>query len=201
MADVSREESGFEAWWATRPENRDQGLTEESVVIRQRYAQAGWEAHEAQSREAENANLQRRIQQDADTIQDLYAAVEAAERDRRFILDTLDALAATVDAHLEFGTGGSLIGLKSMLKQARKVHAKALEGGVKVDEPFVVLKVRDPERETVAEAALETIRRDYGHVCPEFEICTHLWCASSYGAWATADEALRALTAESEGRT
>lgn len=38
--------------------------------------------------------------------------------------------------------------------------------------------------------ALELIRRDEGKVCPEFELCTHAACNSSYAAWAIADEAL-----------
>jgi hypothetical protein len=38
-----------------------------------------------------------------------------------------------------------------------------------------------------ARAALKSIRDNYGQVCPEYETCTHPWCASSYGAWATAD--------------
>lgn len=40
--------------------------------------------------------------------------------------------------------------------------------------------------------ALEKIKRDYGRVCPNFELCVHAGCASSYAAWAIADEALRA---------
>ena len=39
-------------------------------------------------------------------------------------------------------------------------------------------------------AALLEIRTSYGRVCPEYELCTHAACASSYGAWATADIAL-----------
>lgn len=38
--------------------------------------------------------------------------------------------------------------------------------------------------------ALETITRDYGQVCEEYEVCDHRACAASYGAWATADAAL-----------
>lgn len=38
--------------------------------------------------------------------------------------------------------------------------------------------------------ALEEIRTNYGKVCQEFELCEHPACASSYGAWAVADEAL-----------
>ena len=44
-------------------------------------------------------------------------------------------------------------------------------------------------------AALEAIKRDYGKVCPQFTICTHTACQSSYGAWSIADEALRQLAA------
>jgi hypothetical protein len=39
-------------------------------------------------------------------------------------------------------------------------------------------------------AALETIRRDYGKVCTEYELCTHPACESSAGAWFEADRAL-----------
>lgn len=38
--------------------------------------------------------------------------------------------------------------------------------------------------------ALVAIRERCGAVCPEYEICTHETCASSYTAWALADEAL-----------
>lgn len=44
-----------------------------------------------------------------------------------------------------------------------------------------------------ARAALTLIRTQYGRVCAEYEVCTHAVCASSYGAWATADEALKEL--------
>ena len=40
--------------------------------------------------------------------------------------------------------------------------------------------------------AFQTIKRQYGHVCDEFDICDHPACNSSYGAWSVADEALRA---------
>ncbi len=39
-------------------------------------------------------------------------------------------------------------------------------------------------------AALQFIKDNYGQVCPEFELCTHPWCASSVGAWMEADKAL-----------
>ena len=48
-------------------------------------------------------------------------------------------------------------------------------------------------------AALEAIKRDYGKVCPQFTICTHTACQSSYGAWSIADEALRQLAAGEPG--
>ena len=51
----------------------------------------------------------------------------------------------------------------------------------------------ETERNTYR-AALEEIRANYGHVCTEFELCEHPACESSYGAWATADEALRGIT-------
>ena len=38
--------------------------------------------------------------------------------------------------------------------------------------------------------ALSLIRETEGRVCPEFTICTHESCRSSYTAWAIADEAL-----------
>jgi hypothetical protein len=44
--------------------------------------------------------------------------------------------------------------------------------------------------------ALETIRRDYGRVCAEFELCDHVACASSVGAWFEADAALAGTTTE-----
>lgn len=39
-------------------------------------------------------------------------------------------------------------------------------------------------------AALERIKADEGRVCERFEVCSHVGCQSSYGAWAIADEAL-----------
>jgi hypothetical protein len=45
-------------------------------------------------------------------------------------------------------------------------------------------------------SALVQILRDYGKVCPGFEMCTHASCASSYGAWATADQALKDIKHE-----
>jgi hypothetical protein len=47
------------------------------------------------------------------------------------------------------------------------------------------------KRAATYQAALQRIRDDYGLVCAEYELCTHVACESSYGAWATADEALR----------
>jgi hypothetical protein len=45
-------------------------------------------------------------------------------------------------------------------------------------------------------SALVKILRDYGKVCPGYEMCTHASCASSYGAWATADQALKGIKSE-----
>ncbi len=41
------------------------------------------------------------------------------------------------------------------------------------------------------EDALAEIKKDEGHVCTNYELCTHAACASSYGAWAISDKALR----------
>ena len=38
--------------------------------------------------------------------------------------------------------------------------------------------------------ALETIRRNYGKVCENYELCRHVACDSSVGAWMEADAAL-----------
>ncbi len=40
--------------------------------------------------------------------------------------------------------------------------------------------------------ALQTIKRDEGKVCDQYESCMHLACSSSYSAWAIADSTLRA---------
>lgn len=40
-------------------------------------------------------------------------------------------------------------------------------------------------------AALQEIVDTYGHVCAEYEVCTHAACRSSHGAWETARQALR----------
>jgi hypothetical protein len=47
-------------------------------------------------------------------------------------------------------------------------------------------------RLTAAERALREIKDTCGKVCEDFELCTHVACNSSYGAWAIADEALSA---------
>lgn len=39
-------------------------------------------------------------------------------------------------------------------------------------------------------AALTSIRREEGRVCPEFELCDHAACRSSHAAWEIADAAL-----------
>ena len=45
--------------------------------------------------------------------------------------------------------------------------------------------------------ALEEIKRKEGKVCAGFELCHHASCRSSYGAWAIADEALKAVQKDS----
>jgi hypothetical protein len=47
----------------------------------------------------------------------------------------------------------------------------------------------------IAVQALKVIRERYGQVCSPYEICSHRACESSYGAWATADAALKRLGA------
>jgi hypothetical protein len=42
----------------------------------------------------------------------------------------------------------------------------------------------------VALKALRHIKDNLGGVCETYEICTHRACSHSYGAWATASEAL-----------
>jgi hypothetical protein len=39
-------------------------------------------------------------------------------------------------------------------------------------------------------AALEKIRDEHGKVCNEYEVCTHISCASSHAAWTIAEQAL-----------
>ena len=40
--------------------------------------------------------------------------------------------------------------------------------------------------------ALEKIRKQsFGQVCDEYELCYHLSCSASYGAWAISEEALK----------
>jgi hypothetical protein len=48
-------------------------------------------------------------------------------------------------------------------------------------------------------AALQMIRDHYGRICENSMECEHQSCASSYGAWATADEALAATPAVTTG--
>lgn len=38
--------------------------------------------------------------------------------------------------------------------------------------------------------ALETIRRDYGHVCENFDRCSHTACRDSFSSWHVANDAL-----------
>jgi len=45
----------------------------------------------------------------------------------------------------------------------------------------------------IAIKALKDIHNNSGKVCPDFALCKHLSCQSSYYAWATADIALREL--------
>jgi hypothetical protein len=52
--------------------------------------------------------------------------------------------------------------------------------------------------EEIAVAALREIRQQYGKVCANYELCEHPACASSYGAWAVADKALRAIQEQRE---
>lgn len=52
-----------------------------------------------------------------------------------------------------------------------------------------------PDYEAAVDA-LEQIRTQEGNVCDQYEICEHVACQSSYGAWAIADAALRRLLPE-----
>jgi hypothetical protein len=56
-------------------------------------------------------------------------------------------------------------------------------------------------RETALELleALQNIKDKEGKVCEEFELCTHISCASSYSAWAYADEAITKAKAGEKG--
>lgn len=47
-----------------------------------------------------------------------------------------------------------------------------------------------PTELEIYRAALETIKRDHGRVCPNFEICDHVSCSDSSAAWLIADAAL-----------
>jgi hypothetical protein len=42
-------------------------------------------------------------------------------------------------------------------------------------------------------SGFEEIKRDYGRVCDDFELCTHVSCQSSVGAWMIADQMLSEL--------
>jgi len=54
------------------------------------------------------------------------------------------------------------------------------------------------EKLKLATKALQDIHRNSGKVCPDFELCKHASCQSSYYAWATADIALKELNGETE---
>lgn len=56
------------------------------------------------------------------------------------------------------------------------------------------LHAAEQERATL-KAALETIRRDLGHVCERFDQCTHVACRDSFAAWHIANEALQGESA------
>jgi len=45
--------------------------------------------------------------------------------------------------------------------------------------------------EGILEAALVLIRDTLGHVCDNFELCTHVACRDSYSAWQVASRALQ----------
>jgi len=49
--------------------------------------------------------------------------------------------------------------------------------------------------EALLRHACEQIKQDGGKVCPEYEVCNHAACESSYFAWAAADQALRRVAA------
>ncbi len=56
----------------------------------------------------------------------------------------------------------------------------------------------DPDAETERlRAALQRIKAECGHVCANFELCTHVACQSSVAAWMIADAALKGETPES----
>lgn len=65
-----------------------------------------------------------------------------------------------------------------------------LEGKLSAGEGMLVFQREQIEelraRLQEAEAALREIRVQ-GKVCPEYELCTHEWCWSSYMSWAIAD--------------
>lgn len=101
----------------------------------------------------------------------LTAERDAARGDLDFILNACrlesftDGLQTAADyVRYSFGTAGRLY------------H---------VDGYMEVCKERDRYRR-----ALEDIRRLEGKVCPEYEVCEHIGCQSSYGAWSIADGAL-----------
>jgi hypothetical protein len=48
--------------------------------------------------------------------------------------------------------------------------------------------------EEIAIKALHEIRMKYGQVCDNYEICNCRSCEGSYGAWATADKALKEIS-------
>lgn len=90
-------------------------------------------------------------------------------------------------------TGSSLHEIKSIVlnETAVKVTREYIGGMVeKLETLRAELETRRATNAALT-AALEEIRTNYGHVCQEFETCDHPACASSYGAWAVADETLR----------
>jgi hypothetical protein len=57
-------------------------------------------------------------------------------------------------------------------------------------------ELRDAEAiARIAEEALAAIKRDYGKVCDEYEICEHIACHSASCSWMVADEALSRISA------
>lgn len=54
-------------------------------------------------------------------------------------------------------------------------------------------KAKDKEKQELEayRKSLQKIRDTCGQVCPEYEICLHDSCESSYAAWAIADEVLK----------
>jgi hypothetical protein len=72
-----------------------------------------------------------------------------------------------------------------------KAENERLRAALKEDEEAATARIFVAEQEVERlRAAMAVVRASAGAVCPDFEMCAHAPCASSYAAWQIAEAAL-----------